>query len=223
VATRPKVSSSKPSSSETGINGFPDCKAGAPPSDKASSGRANPEGISYLYLSSDKETACAELRATLDDILSVSAFKPKKELKILNLHKAELANKEEMDAFYFIKNMMSSFMRPIRKQGDSEYCATQYVASYIQANTDLDGIKWISSFNHQKDAFNVVLFDVSAAECADKYGEVFKPLKTETTFQNISLSDSTPLKASTFDCNPLTPDEVGKIRHNLHMSQKHLK
>ncbi len=48
---------------------------GAPPAQKAKIGRINPQGISYLYLSNDKQTAILEVRPWLKQTVSVGYFK----------------------------------------------------------------------------------------------------------------------------------------------------
>ena len=51
---------------------------------KSTEGRANPRGISYLYLSDDRDTACAEVRPWKGSTLSLGLFETKKKLKIIN-------------------------------------------------------------------------------------------------------------------------------------------
>ena len=58
---------------------------GKPPYDKATAGRANPKGISYLYLSSDLSTTLYETRATLYDYMSIGEFKLLNNMNIVNL------------------------------------------------------------------------------------------------------------------------------------------
>lgn len=50
---------------------------GCPPADKASGGRANPEGIPYLYLSEQRETTLYEVRAVYLDRVSIGHFRLK--------------------------------------------------------------------------------------------------------------------------------------------------
>ena len=50
---------------------------GCPPNKLTSSGRANPQGIPYLYLSKTPETTLYETRASYLDELSIGKFKIK--------------------------------------------------------------------------------------------------------------------------------------------------
>lgn len=60
-------------------------KMGAPPAMLATSGRANPTGIPYLYLGSTVETAICEVRAQPGEIVSVAEFVIEAGLKIVDL------------------------------------------------------------------------------------------------------------------------------------------
>ena len=56
-----------------------------PPADKAKAGRANPTGISYLYLADNVKTTLYEARASLFDYVSVGEFRAKEDIKVINL------------------------------------------------------------------------------------------------------------------------------------------
>jgi hypothetical protein len=58
---------------------------GAPSHDKASAGRANPEGIPFLYLASDIDTVIAELRPEKGLTLSIAEFTLSEEVRIVDL------------------------------------------------------------------------------------------------------------------------------------------
>jgi hypothetical protein len=55
-----------------------------PRAGRATEGRANPKGIPYLYLSSNRETALAEVRPWVGSSISVGQFKIVRELKVVN-------------------------------------------------------------------------------------------------------------------------------------------
>jgi len=58
---------------------------GAPPLGKASSGRINPEGISYLYLADSPGTAIAEVRPWKRARISVATFKTTRPINVVSL------------------------------------------------------------------------------------------------------------------------------------------
>lgn len=55
--------------------GYPMEQMGNPPNHLAKSGRANPVGISYLYIANDLDTTLFETRAGLHDYVSIGEFK----------------------------------------------------------------------------------------------------------------------------------------------------
>lgn len=63
---------------------LPPDEMGAPPSEEAKDGRINPDGISYLYLANNKETAIAEARPWVGAEVSVGYFTILKGQKLIN-------------------------------------------------------------------------------------------------------------------------------------------
>jgi hypothetical protein len=55
-----------------------------PPRDRSREGRANPKGITYLYLANDRETASAEVRPWIGSLMSVGQFKTLRALRLVN-------------------------------------------------------------------------------------------------------------------------------------------
>ena len=56
-----------------------------PNSEFCSAGRANPNGIPYLYVASDKDTAMAEVRPWIGSYISLSKIQPLTTLKIIDV------------------------------------------------------------------------------------------------------------------------------------------
>lgn len=52
--------------------------------DKVTDGRVNPRGIAYLYLATDRNTACAEVRPWLKSYVSLGQFQTKRDLRIVD-------------------------------------------------------------------------------------------------------------------------------------------
>ena len=63
---------------------------------RATEGRANPKGIPYLYLASNRETALAEVRPWVGSHVSVGQFKIIRELKVVNC-----TTEKKGSTFYF--------------------------------------------------------------------------------------------------------------------------
>ena len=121
---------------------------GAPPPTKASDGRANPKGISRLYLTYDQDTTLHEIRAAEFDYVTIGTFKAKVPLRLVDLKRinsispflpdidcAALAiNREHLEKIGF---EISKTMR----RGDSplDYVPTQYIADFIMSIEDEEG------------------------------------------------------------------------------------
>ena len=181
----------------SGIYGLSREEMHAPPSEVVDDGRANPKGISYLYLANDPQTACSELRPTVTDSISISKFILEKNLNIISLNNINLEKYNEPEKtkiFHFLKNVFSSFTMPTNEQNSVVYAPSQYIAAYLQSNS-IDGIQYASSSNMQIKSFNLVLFNPKNAKCVDEYGEVYRCIEKHSVFQNISVLNEKILKA----------------------------
>jgi len=168
----------------TGKSGYSRKEMRNPPNNLARGGRANPEGISYLYLSSDIKTTMYETRASLFDYVSVATFRLEENLKIVHLSQEtydvfRLAEIEQLGEVIlhgsFINKLEEELSKPKRKSdSDLDYLPTQYLSELIKS-MDIDGIEFKSSlyekgynlaiFNPDKfKAINVEVYDVSAIE-----------------------------------------------------------
>jgi len=75
--------------------------------ERAKEGRANPKGISYLYLASKRETALAEVRPWKDANISVAQFRTQKDIKIIN------CTDDQRYIFYFKGHLPSEWVKCI--------------------------------------------------------------------------------------------------------------
>ncbi len=153
-------------------NGIAKDDMGKPPKHLASGGRANPKGISYLYLSDKIKTSVYEARATLFDYVTVADFRLKEEIKILNLR--EPANDPilwaEQEAIHdyltyipFINTLQKELALPIRKlDKEIDYLPTQYLSEFIKS-IGYEGVKFQSSLH--SDGYNLAIFNSEKFEC----------------------------------------------------------
>lgn len=70
----------------SGFEGFDANGSGVAPFDKATSGRCNPQNVSYLYTSNDPHTAVAEVRPFIRDSISVATLQPKRNLRLVDFY-----------------------------------------------------------------------------------------------------------------------------------------
>jgi hypothetical protein len=154
------------------MNGIAIEEMGNPPKDKATGGRANPKGISYLYLADNVKTSLYEARATLFDFVTVGDFRLKEDIKILNLREPEndpiiWAEQEAINDYLtyipFIKTLQKELSLPIRKlDKEIDYLPTQYLSEFIKS-IGYDGVEFQSSLH--SDGYNLAIFNPDKFEC----------------------------------------------------------
>ncbi|MGE5614956.1 MAG: RES family NAD+ phosphorylase [Bacillota bacterium] len=133
-------------------NGFDSTEMGAPPTNLATAGRANPEGISCLYLSNSEKTTLHEIRAGIYDYVTIAEFTLLKDIEVVNL--AEI---DKISPFLGIdytqlainidhlKKISNEIAKPLRRHDSTlDYLPTQYVSDYIK-HLNYDGIEYIST------------------------------------------------------------------------------
>lgn len=153
-------------------DGFTCKKMRNPPIKLASSGRANPEGISYLYVADSIETSMYETRASLFDYVTIGEFKLREDLKILNLRNPKddpiyWSEIEEIEDFLiyipFIQTLQKELSLPIRKRDKLlDYIPTQYISEFIKS-LGFDGVEYQSSLF--SNGYNIAIFNPKKLEC----------------------------------------------------------
>lgn len=151
-------------------------KMKCPRKEDATSGRANPQGIPYLYLSKNPKTTLYETRATYLDEVSVGKFKIKKNEEIVLVDFTEeisaynnIGNILEYTKSILLKKDISiELSKPIRRyDSELEYIPTQFICEFIRynsrANFKADGILFNSSLHFG--GKNIVLFEQDKVEC----------------------------------------------------------
>lgn len=140
-------------------------------------GRANPQGIPYLYLSKDIETSLYEVRASFLDEVSVGTFQIKDHSTVILVDFTESASAfSKVDEIVeYTKRMLlkryisADLSKPIRRyDSEIEYIPTQFICEYIRYinNKDdiiIDGILFNSSLH--SGGKNIVLFEQDKVEC----------------------------------------------------------
>lgn len=140
------------------------------PPEVVRSGRANPPGISYLYLAENRETAIAEVKPYLTARIDLISLRLKKDIKIIDFQKPSRfsttrllsLSKEEIDKINNIWfGMQLSFSVPLPPEHELGYIPTQYIAELFK-NRGYEGVVYESV--QRKNNHNLVLFDRSNVE-----------------------------------------------------------
>jgi hypothetical protein len=139
----------------------------APPPEKVTPGRLNPEGIPYLYVATDESTAIAEVRPWQKAAVSVARLRLLRDLKVANLCRsvAEEVTGTELEDWEqgakFTWDMVCGFFAiPHHPEDSLRYLTTQYLAEAFKA-AKFDGVQYDSSVSGSGQ--NIALFDCLAA------------------------------------------------------------
>lgn len=147
---------------------------GKPPREKASSGRANPVGIPYLYLATDKETTYYESRAGLHEHVYIGEFESIEHLSVISLENIDRLGPIEIqekgfDLWEFVRyrafliKLSQELSRPIRKKdSDFDYLPTQYLCELIKS-LGFDGVQYQSAMNPK--GSNLAVFNDQKLNC----------------------------------------------------------
>lgn len=153
---------------ETGFDGS---KMGAPPANLATAGRANPEGISCLYLSNTEKTTLHEIRAGVYDYVTVGEFILNKDIEVVNLAEIDKISPFWEDIDYtrlavnieHLRKISNEIAKPLRRHDSTlDYLPTQYVSDYIKSQ-NFDAIEYKSTMC--QDGYNLAIFDEKLFQC----------------------------------------------------------
>jgi hypothetical protein len=162
-----------------------------PPAALSTNGRANPNGISYLYLSDSEKTTLYEIRASLYDYVSVARFRLNEDIQVVNLSFLSIdifayADEDMLEDILiykdFILKLEDELSKPHRRHdSDLDYLPTQYVSEFIKS-MGFDGIEYKSSL--YPEGYNLAIFNTEKFEC--KKVELYDIKTIDLTFENIS-------------------------------------
>jgi hypothetical protein len=137
-----------------------------PEKKQANEGRANPKGISYLYLATHRDTALAEVRPWIGSLISVCCFRTSRELHLINCVTDNEGNKiylqepspEKREEAVWVA-IDRAFARPVNlSDGIIDYIPTQIIAELFKIK-GFDGVAYRSSLG---EGHNIVLFDLDS-------------------------------------------------------------
>lgn len=159
--------------------GFSTEEMDAPPSEKATAGRANSAGIRCLYLASDPDTTIHEIRAGVFDYVSVGRFELQEDIVVVDLKAIDhispfiegcgflehAINKEHL------KRINMEIGRALRRSDSAlDYIPTQYIADFIKSilhdgKPEYAGIEYNSTIN--LNGQNLAIFYPELFVCKD--------------------------------------------------------
>lgn len=160
----------------SGKEGFAITEMGAPPSGKATAGRANSAGIGCLYLASNEMTTLHEIRAGAYDYVSVGKFILKQNIDIV-----DLTNIDKISVFTgldctqhainkeHLRKISYEIAKPLRRNDSPlDYLPTQYISDFIKS-IEHDGKKEYCGIEYKStmcsSGYNLAIFDENLFKC----------------------------------------------------------
>ena len=161
---------------------------GKPPQDRATNGRANPNGIPCLYLASDEMTAIAEIRPYKNDYVTVGRFTITRNLSLIDLREIspfQFATDEDfvdsIKQIVLLNTLGADLKKPINpRAGALEYLPTQYLCEFIKSK-EWDGVIYKSSLGS---GYNVAIFNDEKLKC-EKTG-LFNVTNAEYDYEEVN-------------------------------------
>lgn len=163
---------------------IPITKMGKPPAKSCQAGRCNPEGISYLYLASNAETAASEVKPYVGEYLTIAKFETQRELKVIGLRNPIIDSpfkygqelKYALDIFEILQHVSRDLSKPlVPGKSNLEYLPTQYVCEMAKEHK-YDGIFYKSSL---ASGYNLLLFSDKNLKCFESNLFEVKSIKTQ--------------------------------------------
>jgi hypothetical protein len=121
---------------QAGFWGFSAKDSGAPPCNKATSGRINPAGISYLYVAENAHTAIVEVRPIIGQMVSVAEIETKKKLKLFDFCARPVDTDGTRSGKMSIFDVMAKNFSMPNHIGEFGYYPTQYISEMLRSRFD---------------------------------------------------------------------------------------
>ena len=126
----------------------------SPPSVKATAGRANPAGISYLYVCDSLKTAIMEVRPMIGQEVSVATIELSDDIKLFDFCENNGIYEKGGDAYIYYL-ISRAFSEPYTGN-EKDYYPTQFLTEFIK-EMGFEGIRFYSSYD--SNSKNIVIFN----------------------------------------------------------------
>lgn len=163
---------------------------GAPLKEHSKPGRANVEGIPYLYLCNELETVFYEVRSSYLDEISVGKFKQKDQNNVIHiadftytpsLYSDDGELTDIVKSQLLRKAISADLSKPVRRYDSNlEYVPTQFICEFMRDLSNVDGVKYESSLRTDDKGTNIVIFKPELMECIDVKKYRISSLKIES-------------------------------------------
>lgn len=168
-----------------------DEEMGLAPVQKAKSGRCNPMGIAYLYLSTTEKVAMKEVRSKLGDLVTIAKIEIRgkhkfflvngQQIRFNNIEQSCIEDKVVANLLYIIS---LEFQRKIYEDSKFEYIPLQFISEYIK-NRGFTGLIYKSPLDGK--CRNYVLFNAENYKIIEK--KLYRIIEQEIDFIEVNESN----------------------------------
>lgn len=149
---------------------------------KATGGRANRPGVSYLYCATDQYTAVSEVRPHPTDVVSLGQFKTVRQLKLFDFSHPNFLpfyqNEDALKKMIPYAKMASIYNRASPPSLEGRYSISQLISDCIRQE-GYDGIKFLSTVGDGK---NLVIFNPADLLYVEGSSEVLEIERVSYTY-----------------------------------------
>jgi len=173
---------------------------GSPPPPVATAGRLNRQGISFLYLASDVDTAIMEVRPHPGHIVSTGAFQQIGDCIIADFHDLSISKFSNSDKklfqYQFLYAIDRNLSTPVIPEERFRFLFGHLLAEVLMS-IGLDGVSFKSSVNSK--GLNYCFFDNKAFQYIDGSAQVRKVETLNYKFEKIQLIQQSDKNFHFFD------------------------
>ena len=134
----------------------------------------NREGVSFLYLASNSDTAIAEVRPHPSQIVSLGIFENKSQIRIADFTSIDIYDfynsDKALDEYLLLKSIENLFCLPVTPDQKHKYSITQFFSDILR-HIDFEGVAYRSSISSGE---NLTIFDPECFEYVKDSGEAIK-------------------------------------------------
>ena len=149
-------------------------------------GRANPDGISYLYLSSCINICIKEVSPKYRDIITVDEFSLKRDIELIDLVSMFPSSKNNYNNSLNHCIRMAFSKTQLSARPEIEYLPYQFICELIK-NENYAGVLYYSTYdqNISSNNYNIVLFDRSLADLDSSKRKLIQITSANYKYKNV--------------------------------------
>ncbi len=167
---------------------YKDKLIGRVPPPLAKNGRMNRQGVSFLYVASDSDTALAEVRPHPGQYVSIGKFVSNKSLRIADFTNIKIKNycsQHKIQDLITLQTINELFSRPVPNQMGGQYLITQLLADAIR-KLGYDGVGYKSSVGS---GTNLAIFNPSFFKYTEEDTNVVYIKEVKCLYDNCTIME----------------------------------